>query len=97
MVLFAREEWSRDAGPTGFKGSHKSLSSRGVDEPLDPRVAERERLHLSLARTAQRLDELERRLKQTIGFKRTSIRNLMSAENRFADHVAKCFKKSRRS
>jgi hypothetical protein len=100
MALLERKEWSR--GGATFKRFHMRLTGGAkeasfIDEPPDPRVAELERLHLSLARTAERLDEFETQLKQTIGIKRTLVRVPMSTADNFADHVATCFKKSRRS
>ena len=65
-----------------------------INEPQDPRVAELERLHRSLARAAERINDFERRLKQTVGVNKTSIRNPMATENGFANHVVACFKKS---
>ena len=68
-----------------------------ISEPQDPRIAELERLRRSLARAAERMNEFETRLKQTVGANKTSIRNPMTAENGFANHVAACFKKSHQS
>jgi hypothetical protein len=68
---------------------------RGVPyAPPDPREAELERLRLSLTRAVKRIDEFEERLKR-INFRRVSIRNLMTTENAFANHVAACLKKRR--
>jgi hypothetical protein len=67
---------------------------RGVPNAPDPREAELERLRLSLTRAVKRIDEFEERLKR-INFGRVSIRNLMTTENAFANHVAACLKKRR--
>jgi hypothetical protein len=64
-------------------------------EPQDPRVAQLDRLRLSLARAAKRIDEFEMRLERAIGAGRISIRNPMAGENNFANHVAAGLKKAR--